>query len=150
MLFGPETFGLANEALDRCHAILRIPTVPHDASLNLAQAALLVAYELFLAATAAAIKPADPFPESAAMQFAALETADPLATGVESEAMFAALLRMLEALHAPPIPGRTNVLMARLRALFLRAAPRADEAAVLTQLFEHLARRVRGAPDAAP
>src|SRR5262249_8562186 len=54
VLFGPENFGLSNAALDHCHAIVRIPTVPDDASLNLAQAALVVAYELFLAADALA------------------------------------------------------------------------------------------------
>ena len=50
VLFGREDRGLTNEALDLCHAIITIPTDPQYWSLTLAQAFLLVAYELFLAA----------------------------------------------------------------------------------------------------
>ncbi|KPJ83548.1 MAG: hypothetical protein AMS19_04065 [Gemmatimonas sp. SG8_23] len=48
ILFGREDRGLTNEALDRCHAVSIIPTVPEYSSLNLAQAALVLAYEIFL------------------------------------------------------------------------------------------------------
>ncbi|MBI4539808.1 MAG: RNA methyltransferase [Gemmatimonadetes bacterium] len=50
ILFGREDRGLTNAALDRCQTVLIIPTVPEYASLNLAHAVLIVAYELFLAA----------------------------------------------------------------------------------------------------
>lgn len=46
ILFGPEDRGLANEDLVHAHALLHIPTDVH-ASLNLGQAALLVAAALF-------------------------------------------------------------------------------------------------------
>ncbi len=46
LVFGPEDNGLTNAELDRCHALLAIPTDPAYPSLNLAQAVLLVAYEL--------------------------------------------------------------------------------------------------------
>jgi tRNA/rRNA methyltransferase/tRNA (cytidine32/uridine32-2'-O)-methyltransferase len=49
MLFGPEDHGLENDALDQAHATVTIPTTTH-ASLNLAQAVLIGAYELHLAA----------------------------------------------------------------------------------------------------
>lgn len=49
ILFGREDRGLTNEALDRCHAVVVIPTSPDYTSLNLAQAALVLAYETFLA-----------------------------------------------------------------------------------------------------
>ena len=49
LVFGREDRGLSNEDLDRCHDVLVVPTAPGHASLNLAQAALLVAYELLLA-----------------------------------------------------------------------------------------------------
>ena len=45
-LFGREDHGLPNDALDRCDAELVIPTSPHYRSLNLAQAVLLVVWEL--------------------------------------------------------------------------------------------------------
>lgn len=49
LLFGREDRGLTNEALDRCHAVAIIPTSPDFSSLNLAQAALVLCYEIFLA-----------------------------------------------------------------------------------------------------
>ncbi|MCB9678827.1 MAG: TrmJ/YjtD family RNA methyltransferase [Alphaproteobacteria bacterium] len=51
ILFGREDFGLATEDVLRCESILRIPT-PEHASLNLAQAVLLVANALFTQARA--------------------------------------------------------------------------------------------------
>jgi tRNA/rRNA methyltransferase len=48
ILFGPEDRGLSNEHLRYCHTIATIPTASF-ASLNLAQAVMVVAYEIFLA-----------------------------------------------------------------------------------------------------
>ncbi|CAN5632564.1 tRNA (cytosine(32)/uridine(32)-2'-O)-methyltransferase TrmJ [soil metagenome] len=49
ILFGREDHGLSNAALDLCHRSVTIPTNPNHASLNLAQAVLVIAYELWLA-----------------------------------------------------------------------------------------------------
>jgi len=49
IIFGPEDRGLSNEHLRYCHTITTIPTASF-ASLNLAQAVMVVCYELFLAA----------------------------------------------------------------------------------------------------
>jgi len=48
ILFGPEDRGLSNEDLRYCHTIVTIPTAQF-ASLNLAQAVMVICYELFLA-----------------------------------------------------------------------------------------------------
>jgi len=53
IIFGPEDFGLTNQELKLCHRLLTIPTAPDYPSLNLAQAVMLVAYELMMAARAA-------------------------------------------------------------------------------------------------
>lgn len=50
LVFGRETFGLTNEELDLAHVIGTIPTAPEQPSLNLAQAVVVFAYELFRAA----------------------------------------------------------------------------------------------------
>jgi TrmH family RNA methyltransferase len=47
ILFGPERTGLEEGDLQKCHFLLEIPTNPQTPSINLAQAVLLVAYELF-------------------------------------------------------------------------------------------------------
>jgi len=46
LVFGPEDHGLANEELDRCQTLVRIPTAAY-ASINLAQAVNLLAYRWF-------------------------------------------------------------------------------------------------------
>jgi tRNA/rRNA methyltransferase len=48
LLFGPENWGLTNEELPFCHALVTIPTAACS-SLNLAQAVMVLAYELFTA-----------------------------------------------------------------------------------------------------
>ncbi len=53
VVFGPEDFGLSNDDLAHCQGYIRIPTAAY-ASLNLAQAVGLVAYEWFTAHAEAA------------------------------------------------------------------------------------------------
>jgi tRNA/rRNA methyltransferase len=48
VLFGPEDRGLSNEHLRYCHTIVTIPTASFS-SLNLAQAVMVVCYEIFMA-----------------------------------------------------------------------------------------------------
>jgi TrmH family RNA methyltransferase len=50
LIFGPEASGLTGSELDLCHSLVHVPTDPAQPSLNLAQAVLLVAYEIRLAA----------------------------------------------------------------------------------------------------
>ncbi len=46
LLFGSEKFGLSNDDMSHCHALLRIPTREEHASMNLGQAAAVCLYEL--------------------------------------------------------------------------------------------------------
>jgi len=48
LLFGPEDRGLTNEDLQFCHSFLNIPTAAFS-SINLAQAVMIVCYEIFSA-----------------------------------------------------------------------------------------------------
>jgi TrmH family RNA methyltransferase len=48
LVFGPEATGLTAAERELCHRLVRIPTDPAQPSLNLAQAVLLLAYELRL------------------------------------------------------------------------------------------------------
>ena len=50
LLFGPERTGLTTAELRLCQAVVRIPTAnPRAASLNLAQAVLILGYEIMMA-----------------------------------------------------------------------------------------------------
>jgi tRNA/rRNA methyltransferase len=52
LVFGREDSGLTNAELARCHELITIPAHPRFGSLNLAQAVLLVCYELYVATAA--------------------------------------------------------------------------------------------------
>ena len=140
ILFGREDNGLPTNALDDAHYLLTIPTAPDNHSLNLAQAALLIAYELRLAATSPPAAPAPPATPPA-------PSAEPPALGAAREAMFAALDTLLRTRGG--VPGeRLAYDLALLRAMLLRALPRRDEAARLTHLFRRLAAPPAGPEDA--
>lgn len=49
LVFGDERSGMTNEEVRSCHALSRVPTDPSQPSINLAQTALLFAWELRMA-----------------------------------------------------------------------------------------------------
>jgi tRNA/rRNA methyltransferase len=48
LIFGPEDHGLSNKDLEHCQLLMTIPTHPDYPSLNVAQAAVISLYELYL------------------------------------------------------------------------------------------------------
>jgi tRNA/rRNA methyltransferase len=67
-VFGSERFGLANDDVYRCHQCLSIPAAPGYASLNLAQAVQLIAYEWRQALGGYDVTPRTPAPAVADAQ----------------------------------------------------------------------------------
>ncbi len=65
LVFGPEKHGLTREDLSYCHALVEIPTDPHQPSMNLGQAAAVCLYEL-----ATRVGPSNPGSEIATAQIA--------------------------------------------------------------------------------
>src|SRR5262245_20225496 len=116
LVFGPEDNGLTNAELDRCHTLLSIPTDPAYPSLNLAQAVLLVAYEL---------RQALALPPPASRRHPARP-----ANAAQLEEMFEALERALwgiEFFKAHQAEG----MLRTLRGLVHRAEPSVRETALL-------------------
>lgn len=115
LLFGREDRGLSNRALDRCHAVVVIPTAPDYPSLNLAHAAAIVAYVLLLAT------------EGGERPLPAGRRRGRPATRADLEEMY----QVLEAaLHAVDFFKSRNVtgVMRALRTLLARAEPDLREA----------------------
>ncbi len=52
LILGPEDHGLSNKDLEHCQLLITIPTNPDYQSLNVAQAAVICLYELYVAALA--------------------------------------------------------------------------------------------------
>src|SRR6185369_16952257 len=49
LIFGPEDHGLSNKDLEHCQLLITIPTHPEYPSLNVAQAAVICLYEIYVA-----------------------------------------------------------------------------------------------------
>lgn len=79
IMFGREDRGLPNEALDHCNAVAIVPTDSRFSSLNLAQACLLVCYEIYLAS----LTGVEPLPQGKRIEGPAKQS--------ELDEMFAAL-----------------------------------------------------------
>ncbi|MDI3263234.1 MAG: TrmJ/YjtD family RNA methyltransferase [Fulvimonas sp.] len=121
LVFGNERTGLENAELACCHATVRIPSAEDYASLNLAQAVQVMAYELRLAmlerATPAAVvtTPA-PAPAPAPVE--------------QLERFFAHLADTLEAIDFHKGRDPTQIML-RLRRLVMRARPDERELRIL-------------------
>ncbi|MDT8449642.1 MAG: RNA methyltransferase [Wenzhouxiangellaceae bacterium] len=135
ILFGTEKSGLDNAALDRCHALLSIPTGDAYMSLNLAQAVQVICYELHLAARGRVAReqagPGDPEAASAGGRVAA--------SAGRMEVFFDRLERTLAAIRFST-PGQTETLHRRLRRLFLRARPDDHELDMLNGILSRTMR----------
>jgi len=132
LLFGPEDNGLDAAALDRCHALLSLPADPAYPSLNLAQAAMLLLYELRQAAPALSASAPAPAPPPAP------------ATQAELAAAVDAIERAIDAIGFVK-SGTPAPTMRRLRALLLRAAPDPREAALVAAIAREVVQAMRRA-----
>jgi tRNA (cytidine32/uridine32-2'-O)-methyltransferase len=113
LVFGSERYGLANEDLQYCNLLVRIPANPDYCSLNLAMAVQLLAYELFV---------------TRELPGSHMQLEAPLATGAELEYFYAHLAEVLQQVQ---FEDRTGHLMGRLRRLFNRAEPDQNELNIL-------------------
>jgi tRNA (cytidine32/uridine32-2'-O)-methyltransferase len=124
VLFGGERNGLANEDLERCEALIRIPVAVAYGSLNLAQAVQIVCYELRMSLDASV--PA---------------AGTPPATADERRALDAHLERVMRAsgfVH----DGNAGQLGARVRRLLARARPDEGEVRILRGWLAAIERRL--------
>lgn len=116
LVFGTERTGLSIEEVSRCHRLVRIPANPDYASLNLAAAVQVVAYELRCALDV-------PVPMAAARDCrpAPLENVERLIEHLDRTMRLTGFIE-------PSRPGR---LVQRMRRMFVRARPEAEEIAIL-------------------
>jgi TrmH family RNA methyltransferase len=128
ILFGGERSGLANEALERCQALIRIPADDAYDALNLAQAVQVVCYEIRMA-----------MPGTTSIAGSAeLATADEMqALQVHVERV----MRLSGFMHA----DNAAQLGARVRRLLARALPDGGEVRILRGWLAAIERRLRPA-----
>ena len=118
LVFGSERYGLPNDIVEKCNALINIPANPEYSSLNLAQAVQVLAYELRLAAVGDTL-PATPIGFQG--DAASLEQID---------GMYAHLEQALIAIDFLD-PDNPKKLMPRLKRLFSRTQLETEEVNIL-------------------
>ncbi len=113
LVFGSETYGLANEHLMKCRWLINVPSNPEYASLNLGAAVQVMAYELRCTL------------DDTPLQLPSFQ----LASHEEREGLFAALEATLVSIEFLD-PAQPKRLMPRLRRFFARAGLEKEEIAI--------------------
>jgi tRNA/rRNA methyltransferase len=128
VLFGRERWGLSNEEIAFADEILTLPVDPEHASLNIAQAVLIVAYEWRLAAI------------GGARPFSGANEADP-ATKADLLGLFEHLEAALEEAGFFRPPEKKPHMVQSLRAMFQRAGLSDQEVRTLRGVVAAFERR---------
>src|SRR6202166_3684275 len=110
ILFGRERYGLQNEEVALANRIVTFPVNPGFASLNLAQAVLLIGYEWFKLSTAGALP------------FAMPERSEP-ASQHQMQAFFDNLVRELDRVEFLRPAEKRDTMLVNLRNIFARMDP---------------------------
>lgn len=118
LVFGRESSGLTNEELRCCHAISTIPAAVNHPSLNLAQAVMVYAYELFKAS----------FEEEKRFQWR-------LANYQQMEGVYQHLRSSLERVNFIPMDSWENFMM-RFRRMFARANPEVRDVKLMHKILQ--------------
>jgi tRNA/rRNA methyltransferase len=111
ILFGRERWGLTNDEVARANRIVTFPVNPGFASLNLAQAVLLIGYEWFKRAT-----------EGGGLPFAMPERS-PRASQHQMQAFFENLVRELDRVEFLRPAEKRDTMLVNLRNIFSRMEP---------------------------
>jgi len=120
LVFGPEATGLTTAEMALCHRLVTVPAAPENPSLNLAQAVLLVGYELRRAA-----QEEGPAPKRA------------LASARELEGFYEHMARVLLEIGFLKPPADAAAFRA-LRRIFSRADLSAREVRMLRGIFRQV------------
>src|SRR5206468_3441050 len=110
ILFGRERYGLQNEEVALANRIITFPVNPGFASLNLAQAVLLIGYEWFKLSTAGALPFAMPERSARASQH-------------QMQAFFDNLVRELDRVEFLRPAEKRETMLVNLRNIFARMEP---------------------------
>src|SRR5215831_2435788 len=131
VLFGRERYGLENHEVALADRIVTFPVNPAFASLNLAQAVLVVAYEWFKLATGGALPFRMPEKSSAAPK-------------QQVKAFFANLERELEKVEFFRPPEKRETMVINLRNIFLRMQPTRQDVQTLHGVIMAIAEGRKG------
>lgn len=131
LIFGNERFGLPNEIVEKCNVLINIPANPNYSSLNLSQAAQVLAYECRVAALGDAL--AD----------TAIGFQGEAASLVQVDGMYEHLERALVAIDFLDADNPKK-LMPRLKRLFSRTGLETEEVNILRGIARQILAKTKG------
>lgn len=130
LVFGSERYGLSNNVVEKCNALISIPANPEYSSLNLAQAVQILAYEARLAELGG-----DLMAKGVGFQ-------GEVASLSQIDGMYAHLEEALIAIGFLD-PYNPKKLMPRLKRLFSRTQLETEEVNILRGIAYHILRKPR-------
>ena len=133
LIFGPEDNGLQRSELEICHPVVTVPCAAQQPTLNLAQAVLVVAYELFVGRDGAESR----------LPGASPGGREDLASAGELHALRAQVSGLLRAVGFDQEPIRTGLLR-DLRQMLARAEPSGREVRILRRLCNRTGNALAG------
>jgi tRNA/rRNA methyltransferase len=125
LIFGNERFGLPNQIVEQCNVLINIPANPDYSSLNLAQAAQVLAYECRVAAQGDTVAAGE------------VGFHGDAASVTQIEGMYAHLEQALVAIDFLDA-GNPKKLMPRLKRLFARTQLETEEVNILRGIASHI------------
>ncbi|MFC0131928.1 tRNA (cytosine(32)/uridine(32)-2'-O)-methyltransferase TrmJ [Massilia eurypsychrophila] len=125
LIFGNERFGLPNQIVEQCNVLINIPANPAYSSLNLAQAAQVLAYECRVAA------------DSDAAPASVVGFHGDAASRAQVDGMYAHLEQALVAIDFLDADNPKK-LMPRLKRLFARTELETEEVNILRGIASHI------------
>ncbi|EFE95848.1 tRNA (cytosine(32)/uridine(32)-2'-O)-methyltransferase TrmJ [Serratia odorifera] len=131
LVFGRERVGLTNDELQKCHYHVAIPANPDYSSLNLAMAVQILAYDVRVAYLERQQADAPPAPQEAAY---------PLVDDLERFYQHLEQTLSTTGFIRPTHPGQ---VMSRLRRLFTRARPEAQELNILRGMLTSIDKQIK-------
>ena len=135
LIFGNERFGLPNEVVEKCNVLINIPANPAYSSLNLSQAAQVLAYECRMAVLDGAgvtHTPRQPAGDASEVGFHG-----EAASLAQIEGMYDHLERALVEIGFLDA-SNPRKLMPRLKRLFARARLETEEVNILRGIARHM------------
>ena len=130
IVLGRERTGLTNEELDQCHRMLHIPCNPKSSSLNVAAAAQIITYELFMLSEQALQRPLEEDRRS-----------EPVATQEQMALFYEHINRVMVKTDFLD-PANPRQLQRRIKRLFNRIEPSRSELNILRGLLKSIEKKI--------
>ena len=132
LVFGNERYGLPNDAVESCQALIHIPANPDYSSLNLAQAVQVLAYESRIALTGNNMSVTENSHVGFRGQPASVEQIHGMLTHLEEALIAIGFLN----------PDNPKKLMPRLKRLFSRSGLETEEVKILRGIARQIEKRL--------